>query len=473
MQELFAILNFGSIGAVIGIAIVLLIAFVLVKFILNLRTVVPVNMVHSVQYRNKTVEYGRAKDAGNVYYKWPSWIPLLGVSYAEVPESIFKIDLIEYEAYDNKRTPFLVDVTAFYRITDPALAAQRSSDPKLLREHLGQSLKGVVRSILAKHTLDSIMQDRSIFAEQFTKEVETQVREFGVSTVQSIELMDIKDAPSSKAITNLMAMEQSRISAESRRIVAENEREASIAETNAKRDRELAIQEAARDVGVRTAQREQEIGVASEQSRQVVLEQGRITKERELEIQRTNETIQADIARTVAKTNAQRDQDVAVVQAEAYKQTAVINADADKEAATREADAMLYTKTREADGIRQVGEAQGAAEQAMLMAPVNAQVALANEIGANEGYQQFWIVKEQLTVSRDVGIAMSAALEKADIRLVGGMGANGNDPQCGLSGIMDMFTPKGGLNLTGALTALAATNEGAELVKRLTGGKSE
>ena len=34
---------------------------------------------------------------------------------------------------------------------------------------------------------------------------------------------------------------------------------------------------------------------------------------------------------------------------------------------------------------------------------------------------------------------------------------------------MDMFTPKGGANLTGMLTALAATNEGAELVKRITG----
>ena len=43
----------------------------------------------------------------------------------------------------------------------------------------------------------------------------------------------------------------------------------------------------------------------------------------------------------------------------------------------------------------------------------------------------------------------------------------------GLNGIMDMFTPKGGLNLTGALTALAATNEGAELVKRITGTKTE
>lgn len=467
-EQVVAALGFNPVVLVVT-AIVLSIVWYLVKQILELRVVVPMNMVHSVQYSKKTVVYGRDKADGNVYYKWPSWLPWFGVAVSEVSESIFKIDLVKYEAYDNKRTPFLVDVTAFYRIVNPALAAQRSSDHKLLRDHLEQSLKGVVRSILAKHPLNSIMEDRSIFAEQFTNEVKSQVAEFGVIPVQSIELMDIQDAAGSKVIANLMAVEQARIDAESRTAVAENERQASIAETESKRDREIAVQEAARDVGIRTAEREKAVGIATEQSRQTVLEQGKVTKERELEIQRTNDTTKAEIERTVATTNARRDQDVAIVQAEGYKKTTIINAEADREAAQREADANLYTKQRDAEGTRTLGEAVAAAEQASLMAPVNSQIELAREIGSNEGYQKFLLTKEQIIVSRDVGIEMAKCLTSADIRLVGGMGASGTDPQAGLSGIMDMFTPKGGLNLTGALTALAATNEGAELVKRITG----
>lgn len=457
-------------GAGIGLVIFGVIMFALIWAILSLRVVVPVNKVHAVQYRKTNVEYGRGKPAGNVYYAWPSWLPILGIAKAEVPTEIFKIDLFGYESYDVKRIPFLVDVTAFYRVSDPVMSAQRSSNHADLVEQLRQSLKGSIRSILAQYPLDQIMQDRSVFSERFTTEVGEQIKEFGVSTVQCIELMDISDVQGSDVIQNMMAKEKSKIEAEARTIVAQNKRDAAIAETQAQREADLALQEAQQQVGIRTAEREREVGIAAEQAHQQVLEQNKLTTERKLEIKRLSDTREADIAREVANTNAKKEQEVAIVQAEGYKTTAIINADADREAATREADAAMYAKKREAEGTLALGSAKAKAEEAMLMAPVNSQIALAKEIGENQGYQTFLLQQEQIVANRDVGTKMAEALVNADVRLIGGMGANGNDPQAGLSGIMDMFTPKGGSNLSSALAALAITDEGAKLVNRIVGG---
>src|SRR5690606_23899901 len=90
-----------------------------------LRRVVPTNEVHIVQTSKKTTSYGKDQDSGNTYYKWPSWLPMMGLSVTVMPVSVFSVRLDEYEAYDKDRVPFLVDVVSFFRISDSNTAAQR------------------------------------------------------------------------------------------------------------------------------------------------------------------------------------------------------------------------------------------------------------------------------------------------------------------------------------------------------------
>lgn len=73
-------------------------------------------MVHIVQSNKKTTSYGTGKESGNVYYKWPSWFPVIGVTRIIFPVNNFNINLDSYEAYDKDRLPFILDVTAFFRI---------------------------------------------------------------------------------------------------------------------------------------------------------------------------------------------------------------------------------------------------------------------------------------------------------------------------------------------------------------------
>ena len=81
---------------------------------LFLRRVVPTNEVHIVQSGKSTVSYGKDHSAGNTYYEWLSWIPMVGIVKIILPVSVFDEDLESYEAYDMGRLPFVVDVKAFF-----------------------------------------------------------------------------------------------------------------------------------------------------------------------------------------------------------------------------------------------------------------------------------------------------------------------------------------------------------------------
>lgn len=437
-----------------------------------LRRVVPTNMTHIVQTSKKSIPFGRDKPAGNVYYAWPSWLPYLGISVTEFPDSIFQVSLRGYDAYDQARLPFMVDVTAFFRISDAGVAAQRVASFTVLQDDLNAVLQGSVRRVLAINSLENIMQARSELGDQFTKEVQEQIAEWGVLPVKTIEFMDLRDTNGSSVIANVMAKEKSRIERESRVAVADNKRQAELAEIDANRTVEVQRQEAAQLVGQRTAEKDKEVGIANELAMQEIKAAARMTAEREMEVRKVQEVRAEEIAREVAAVNAEKAKHVAtvdaqarqtvqVIDAEARKTVQVVDAQAQKEAVVTKAEGELAAALKDADGIKARGEATAAAEQASLMAPVNTQITLAKEIGANAGYQQYLISIKQVEAHRDVGMETARALQAADLKVI----ANGGDVQKGISSLSEMFTPHGGTQLTGMLSALAQTAEGQQLIK--------
>lgn len=417
-----------------------------------LRRVVPTNMVHIVQSSKKTTPYGRDKPAGNTYYQFPEWIPRFGVSVSKFPESNFQVNLADYEAYDQKRLPFVVSVTAFFRVKDAAVAAQRVSSFDILVEQLENVVQGAVRNVLANSALEDIMQARATLAEQFTNQVNEQLEQWGVTTVKSIEFMDIRDAAESVVIKNIMRREMARIDRESREQVAEHSQAAEKAEIEAKREIDLTQQQALEQVGQRTAETERNVGIAAEKSRQSIAEEQANTAEKDLAVQRIKEVNTANIQREVATVEAERNREVEL-----------IAADQDKQSVTIRAEGALVEAQREAEGIKARGEAQAAAEAAMQRAPVTAQIELAKEIGENPGYQTYLVSIEQIKAGQRVGEAMAEAMGKADLKVI----ANGGTLQGGVSALGDMFNTSGGTNLAGMLSALGQTSEGAAVLSKL------
>lgn len=418
------------------------------------RRVVPTNMVHIVQSSKKTVSYGRGRDAGNTYYAIPSFIPVFGVTVTQFPESIFDISLRDYEAYDTGRLPFVVDIKAFFRIADSQIAAQRVANFQELQSQLMGVLQGAVRGILGNNRLENIMQDRSNLGEQFTKEVNDQLQEWGVTTAKMIEFMDIRDSSGSQVIYNMMAKEKSRIEMESRVTVANNIREAEMKEIEANREIALSKTQAQQQVGIRQAEADKEVGIAKEKSNQEVQSETKITTERLMEVKKVEEVKSAEIAKEVAVVKAQQDKEVQVV-----------NADAEKEATVRIAAGKLDATKKDAEGIQAVGAAKAEAEKQMLLAPVNAQLTLAKEIGENQAYQEYLVKVENIKASQAVGVEMAGAIKAADLKII----ANGGDVQSGIGNLADIFTPKGGTSIGGMLTALGQTEEGQALLEKVVG----
>jgi len=394
----------------IGMSIMLVASGISVLAAMWYRRVVSTNMVHIVQSRRATTPYGTGQKTGNVYYAWPSWLPVIGVTVIELPVSNFEIDLGDYEAYDKDLVPFLVDVVAFFRIKDTALAAQRVANITELKQQLSQIVQGAVRKVLASDVIDKVMVERAQFGDAFTEEVAGQLDEWGVESIKSMELMDIRDDARGehKAVSNIMAKKVSHIDMESRKEVANNHRDATTAEIEKDRAIEIAEQEKLEAVGKRTAERNKMVGIANKQSEKEVYDAEKATKEAAMEVERVRLVKQAEI------TSDQQ----------------VVEDDRDKQAQVIRAEGSLEAAKLDAEGVRVAGEAEGKAKEAVMMAPVTAQISLAREIGGNAGYQMYLVQIEAIKAYLEVGGKQAAALEKADVKVI----ANSGSPMEGVRG---------------------------------------
>lgn len=419
----------------------------LVRTVLKLRRVVSTNDVHIVQSSKKTTSYGKDTGNGNTYYEWPSWLPLLGITKVILPVSVFDLNLKGYEAYDKGRLPFVVDVTAFFRIIDSNVAAQRVSSFEELHNQLTAVVQGAVRTILANNEIEEIMQGRSKFGNEFTQEVDHQLANWGVTTVKSIELMDIRDSKDSHVIHNIMSKKKSHIEMQSRVEVANNSQLAETAEIEATRKISLQTQEANQQVGLRTVQQEREVELARQQKEQAVKEQEKLTKEKEMSIRQVQQVREAEIS----------------------KQVNVVKANQDKETMVLVAEGQLETERLKAEGVTLNGQAKANAEKAMQLAPVEAQITLAKEIGSNGEYQKYLITVRQIEATEQVGMKQAEALSKAEIKVI----ANTGSPNSGLNNVMDLFTSKGGTQLGAMLDGLANTEKGEELLNTVLPIKSK
>lgn len=437
------------------------------------RRVVETNEVHIVQTANKTTSYGKDTMNGNSYYQFPSWVPVVGVTKIVLPVSVFSIKIDGYEAYDVGRLPFMVDITAFFRIKDSNLAAQRVTSLEDMRSQLTDIIQGSIRSILASKQLEDILQQRSEFGQEFTTAVKEQLQNWGIEPVKNIELMDIRDSRDSKVIFNIMEKKKSEIEKESRMTVAENRKLAEIAEITAKQATDIKTQEAQKAVGLKTVENEREVAISRQQANQQVAEQEKVTKEKEMEVIKVAEVKQAEIAKEVEIVKAEQEQrkieidadarkNAKIKDSEAQKESRILTAQGDKEKTFLEASALLEMKDKESQGIQKIGSAEAEALRLRELAPINAQIELAKEIGENQGYQTYLISIKQIEANQIVGIEQAKALANADLKVI----ANEGNVASGISKIGEVLSSKGGTNIASMLEGLAQSEQGKALIDK-------
>lgn len=439
-------------------------------WVLSLRRIVPTNEVHIIQRGSETISFGKGSNEsrGNVYYEFPSWIPKFGVTKTVLPVSVFDVSLTDYEAYDIGRLPFLVDIKAFFRVNDSNVAAARISSFSELKTQITDIVRGAVRSIMANAELEKIMGERAQYGEQFTKMVKEQLGNWGVVPVKNIELMDVRDSRSSNVIANIMAKKSSEIEMQSRTEVAQNMKKAKEAEILAEQEVNLKQEDANQQVGMKKATVKQQVGLADEKAKQAVSEQAKVTAEKNMEVMKVNEIKKAEIERDANIIKAEQDKAVTVKNAEASKAKIELSAEADKKQIELKAEADLAKGLKEAQAIEAKGKAEAEAKKQMELAPVNAQITLAKEIGENQGYQDYLVRLEQIKALCEVGIEQAKNLGKANIKI----NAMSNDVPGGVSKVTDIFSPNGGLNLAGALETFTQSPLGSKVVEKFLGKTS-
>jgi flotillin len=152
------------------------------------------------------------------------------------------------------------------------------------------------------------------------------------------------------------------------------------------------------------------------------------------------------------------------VQAEATKQVAIVSAEGSKQQTVLTAEGKLEAAKRNAEGIAVEGNARGSAETAILMAPVDAQIKLAEKIGADKGYQEYLLGVRNIEASQAVGVAQAESLKTANVKVI----ANAGSPAKGLASVMDLFSAGGGTQVAAMLEGLAQSDEGRALLDKFT-----
>lgn len=409
------------------------------------RVVVPTNYVHIVQSSKKTTSYGVSKPGGNTYYKVPAFIPKFGVNVSVFPVSNFQIYLKDFDAFDIGRVPFLVDIMAFFHISNSDKAAERVANFEELQKQLIGIVQGAVRSILANAKIEDILGERALFGQKFTEAVSTQLAAWGVETVKALELMDMRDAKTSQVIHNIQLIKESDIERDSRTKVAKNTQMSKTAEIEATQAVGIAEQVAAEQVGIRTAEKDEQVGIRQQQAQQRVAEESKNTATANMEVTRVNSVKQAEITR-----------DVEVVKADQIKQVNVKNAEGEGQAASAKAAGVLEATKFAAEGITAEGVAKAKAAELLALVPVTAQAELAKATADNKDYVEYLVRIRGVEKEERVGIAQAEALKNAKIQIVATPGSNNG-----------VFSAGGGVNLGAMLAGLAATESGKAVLDKL------
>lgn len=127
-----------------------------------------------------------------------------------------------------------------------------------------------------------------------------------------------------------------------------------------------------------------------------------------------------------------------------------------------EAEGQLVKAKKSAEGIQAEGEAKALVETKMQMAPVDAQLKLASEIGSNKEYQAYLISIRQIEAFQIIGIEQAKNLGNADIKIIAGSGSVAD----GVNKAAGILTPTGGFNLAGMLEAFGSTEIGQQVLEK-------
>lgn len=207
------------------------------------------------------------------------------------------------------------------------------------------------------------------------------------------------------------------------------------------------------------------VGIAKEQANQHIQTEAATTTQRVMEVRSIEQNRTAQIAKDVKVVEAEAAKQTQMIHAQANRDANILAAEAEKETTILVAAGELDRVIKEAQGVEAIGKANAESERLILMAPVDAQIRLATEIGENKEYQNYLVTVRRIESEQTIGVAMADAIKAADIKIIG---TNGNI-QGSVGSVTDMFSAAGGTKLGSMLEGLSLTDAGKQVLEKFSG----
>lgn len=370
-MPLALIIGAGSVG----------ILFLLVLMALHFYVVVEPNKAHVVVTMGggRKIYHPSKEGSSSAYFYLPFLMQRIIVSLENVKHEINEIELKDLNV-----APFKCDITCWFRIESAEKAAEKldvDEDGNIMRsitETLNAQIQGVARSAAMGQEVIDLMRNRQGFGKSVFDEVNGDLDEWGVQLVK-LEIIDFKDVGGSQVIKDYETRREATVAAETRKIVAEQDKEAKVVEAESMKIAERARLDSEQEIEMRDIEKQEQVGIRREQQRLTVAERADKANAKEVLAARTRTVgeaeYQADAQVINAKGNAeaqarladgqkQAEVTLATGKAEAVKLDANAQAEATTKKGTAEADVIKAKGISEAEALEKKAVAQGKFENA-------------------------------------------------------------------------------------------------------------
>jgi uncharacterized membrane protein YqiK len=383
--------DIGTIAMIVGL--VFLIAIVAFFLISRSYTVVKAHEAHIVVRRRGRKVYCSRQGEKSAYWYVPYFM-----QRSILPLENIKLVISNIPLRDIDMAKFAGDVRCWLNIENPDLAAEKlgrveteeTTGFPALQADVKDLIEAVARNSSMKMDVVNIMKDRDKFSQIVKEEVAPILKaEWGIK-IAGLEVIYFRDIEGYTVIKDIEARQAKLIETETRKQLADYEKNAAIVEAIANQEKETQRAEAEQTYRIRQVLKDQRIGQSEQEKQQEI---AKATQ------QANKQTIEASRVLTVG-------------QADINKQATVVQAEGEAQANIKRAEGQSqYTKLTgfaEADVNRQklFAEAEGTEKKALALKQYN------------EAGLSLEVIKANQTIKQAQFAALSEGLKVAKINLV-------------------------------------------------------
>ena len=342
-------IEFGQLIPILIVVILILIGLATFRGTYN---VVPPHEAHVVVSRGKGLKLYCSRPTFKSSYFYVPWL----MKRTKLPLRNKQLFIDDIPLRDSRLAKFVCDVVCWVNIEEPRRAAERIGEQERVKDFKGieddikNLVKSVTRNSSMKMDLVKIMSERLVFSKEIEDEIKENIIEWGMRIVD-LECIHFVDIEPYTVISDLEKRQSAVINATTRQLVAEKEKEAKIAESDALRDTELTVAKNEEAYKKRQLERDEEVGKREQEKNMAIEKTREDANKREVEAKRALDVGTADVVKQATITRAEGE-------AGAMERKGEATAKVTKVTGTAEADVTEAKMTAEATGIDRKATAQ-------------------------------------------------------------------------------------------------------------------